>query len=260
MAGVRSFVWVMLACLGVLCGALNANAENTPSILFVEESDWPPFTPDHFGLAEEGMSYDLMSEIMTRTGLSFSLELYPMQRVLELLKRGKADAATVISKNEQRSEFIVFSDPIFQKRGLIWFNKRERNLFEWTQFSDLKGLSIGIVRGHNYGDEFHQAVADFGLNTVEVTRVEQSFAMLKAGRLDVVLSTDIAALGLFKNPSYKGIFGSAEKPYYAKHYHIGFSKESSFVELMPQINQSIAEARKAGTLQSIVEKYIGFDE
>jgi len=29
---------------------------------------------------------------------------------------------------------------------------------------------------------------------------------------------------------------------------------------MPQINQSIAEARKAGTLQSIVEKYIGFDE
>jgi polar amino acid transport system substrate-binding protein len=131
-----------------------ARAQAAEPARFVEEANWPPFTPAYEGMTKEGLSYDLISAVFERIKMPVTLELFPMKRLLILLKRGKRDGVTVISRNAEREKFIIYSKPIFQKRGLIYFNKKKHPNFSWESYSDLKGLMIGTVLGHNYGDDF----------------------------------------------------------------------------------------------------------
>ena len=56
--------------------------------------------------------------------------------MLRLLERGERDGATVISRNAERENYISFSEPIFQKRGLIYFNRKKHPNFSWESYSE----------------------------------------------------------------------------------------------------------------------------
>lgn len=247
---------VLRPCFTVILALLMFSKAAAQDIRFVEESDWPPFTPDYIGFANEGLSFDLMTEILGRIDQTFTLELLPQKRVLSRLRTGTADAVTVVSKNKERERYINFSVPIFQKLGLVWFNHSRTPNFEWQSYEDLKGLKIGIVLGHNYGDDFIAAVKKYDLTLEPVTREEQNFAKLKAGRVDVVLSVEMVARQIFRNYKYMGVFSAAEKPYYSKDYHVGFSKASPSKSLLPKVNQAIRGAKSEGVLQKIVARHV----
>lgn len=228
----------------------------SPSITLhlAEEADWPPFTPEKYGKVEEGLSYALMDAIFSKLQVNFDLELYPQKRMLQMLQEGTKDAATVISINKERSEYIEFSNPIFQKKGLVYHRKDSE--FQWENFEDLKGLKIGVVRGHNYGDEFNSAVEKYNLTLVEVSTVEQNFKMLLAKRIDIFLAVELTAIQLLRKPSYKGKIVAAQKPYYTKDYHIGFSKNSKAIYLLPDVNKVIDTLQNDGSLQDIIAPFL----
>ena len=92
-----------------------AYAQTAKPARFVEEIDWPPFTPGYEGMTKEGLSYDLISAVFRQIKIPVTLEIFPQKRVLRLLKRGERDGAIVISKNADREKYITFSTPIFQK-------------------------------------------------------------------------------------------------------------------------------------------------
>lgn len=219
-----------------------------------EEADWPPFTPEKYGKVEEGLSYALMDAIFSKLQVNFDLELYPQKRMLQMLREGTKDAATVISINTERSAYIAFSKPIFQKKGLI-YHRSDRN-FQWNSYEDLKGLKIGIVRGHNYGDEFKNAVKEYNLTLVEVSTVEQNFKMILADRIDIFLAVELTAIQLLRKPMYTNKISPASKPYYTKDYHIGFSKNSKAIYLLPDVNRIIDSMKKDGTLQDIIAPFL----
>lgn len=219
-----------------------------------EEADWPPFTPEKYGKVEEGLSYALMDAILSKIQVDFDLELYPMKRVLQMLQEGTKDAVTVISINKERAEFIEFSKPIFQKKGYIYH--RKDTLIDWNTFEDLKGLRIGVVRGHNYGDDFQLAVNKYNLSLVEVSTVEQNFKMLLAHRIDIFLAVELTAIQLLRDPLYKDKIVPTSKAYYTKDYHIGFSKNSKAIYLLPDVNNVIDSMQRDGSLQDIIAPFL----
>ncbi len=231
-------------------------AESPNPVRFVEEVDWPPFTPAEPGLTKEGLSYDLISAVFKRLKMPVTLELFPQKRMLRLLERGERDGATVISKNAKREKFISFSEPIFQKRGLIFYNKKKHPNFSWKGFADLKELSIGTVSGHNYGDEFTSGVKEFSLQTKAYRRQHKTFELLNAGRLDIVLSVEMVGRKLIAQQGYGDTIAAAERPYYSKNYHIGISRLSPLRKRLGKINQAIKELKKEGALQSIVDSHL----
>lgn len=226
------------------------------TVHFVEEADWPPFTPEKYGYTTEGLSYALVNEIFSRIDLDVDLELYPQKRMLKTLKEGTKDAATVISINSERSEYIEFSDPIFQKRGLVFYRNDREVPLEWTTYEDFKGLVIGVVRGHNYGDEFNDAVKEYGLKIEEVSTVEQNFKKLIMGRIDLFMAVELTAIQYLRNPEYSEKIIAADKPYYTKDYHIGFSKKSKAIKFLPEVNNVIKKMKKDGSLQDIIAPFL----
>lgn len=226
------------------------------TVHLVEEADWPPFTPEKYGTTTEGLSYVLMEAIFSRIGIEIQLELYPQKRMLQTLKEGTKDAATVISINKERSKYIEFSEPIFQKKGLLFYRKEKNKTFEWETYEDLKGLIIGVVRGHNYGDEFREAVKKYDLKLEEVSTVEQNFKKLVAGRIDIFLEIELTAIQFLRKKEYRDKIASAEKPYYTKDYHIGFSKNAKAILFLPLVNRAIREMKKDGSLEDIIAPFL----
>ena len=223
---------------------------------FVEEVDWPPSTPAYAGMTKEGLSYDLISAVFGRIKMPVTLELFPQKRMLRMLRQGARDGATVISRNAEREKFIGFSAPIFQKRGLIYFNRKKRPDFSWRSYADLKGLVIGTVLGHNYGNEFQSAVKELGLLTKAYRREHRTFERLNAGRLDIVLSGKMVGRRLIAQRGYGDTIAAAEMPYYSKNYHIGISRRSALLSRLGEINRAIVDLKADGTIDGIVSRHL----
>ena len=171
-----------------------------------------------------------------------------------MVQLGEKDGATIISKNKQRAEFIVFSDAIFEKRGLVYYLASRKSALNWQTYRDFKGLTLGVTSGHNYGDEFEQAVMNHHLKLHKSARVEQAFKLLLIGRVDAVLSTEKTANEIIKKLGISKQVTQANKPYYSKGYHIGFSKKSPAVNLLPEVNKIILQMSTSGELQAILNK------
>lgn len=244
-----SIAWLLLIS-GVKADAL------PDTIQFAEEANWPPFTYQSDGVASYGFSYELMDEIFGRLGIDVVISLFPQKRMLEQIKTGKQDGATVISQNEERASFLEFSVPIFEKRGLIYYRQQAGETLVWNSYSDLKLLRLATVLGHNYGEEFNRARYAVPLLLVEVSSVESAFKMLDAGRVDAVLAIEWNAQSIINGMLHQEAIVAAERPYYSKFYHIGLSKKSPFVSLMPEINRVINEIKSDGSLELIRARYI----
>jgi polar amino acid transport system substrate-binding protein len=229
--------------------------EKISAIHFAEEANWQPFTPDTFGMTEEGLSFRLMREIFSRLGIRITVELFPQRRLLQVLQSGEKDGATIISKNAERLTYLDFTDPLFAVHGYLYHLAARKPPLEWNDFSDLKGLIIGTTAGHNYGDDFNRAVSRHRLNIIEVNREEQGFQMLSAGRLDAFLCFDITARQYLRDEKYKGIIVHASRSVHDKDYHIAFAKKSGARRLLPKVNAVIREMQEDGSLARLLSTY-----
>ncbi len=225
------------------------------TVHFVEESNWPPFTPNHFGLTNQGLSYAIVDEIFRRLDMPFDLELLPQLRMLKYLQEGQRDAATVISKNSDRLNFLIYSDEIFQKRGRIYYLAKGKKTFNWQSYKDLVGLKIGTVMGHNYGPDFIEAKERYHYQVDETIKVEQNFGKLLSGRIDIFLCNELTAKQFLRKLKYKGKIIPSNRNYYEKGYHIAFSILSDKQFMLPAINKTIQAMKKDGSLQEIINRY-----
>ena len=226
------------------------------TVYFAEESNWPPYTPDTYGIAREGLALELMEAIFSPLGLKVEIELVPQERMLQYLRLGEKDAVTVITKNTERMAYLDYTDVIISgDRGLIYYAADREKPFVWQTFEDLQGLLIGVTSGHNYGAEFNRAVQLFDLKLVEVTRVRQNFDMLVASRVDIVMAAESTANDILQDPKFNKKIAVAEKPTREINFHIAFSKKSRAKVLIPQVNGVIRQLRAEGSLQAIVDRY-----
>ncbi len=231
--------------------------EARATIVLGEEANWPPFTLEPEGIATKGLSLALMQLVFERLDVNVKLHLYPMKRVLLLIQQGRIDGATVISRSASRDKFLVYSDPIFQKKGLIYFSSPQ-TLTQWQNYHDLKGLSLSVVLGNNYGDEFNAAKASIPLDVIAVRTIEQSFQLLALGRVDAVLAVDWSARAVIKQQALFKVV-AADKPYFAKDYHIGIGQASPFAGRLEDINRVISEIKSDGSLNALLDRYIETD-
>ena len=248
----KAFIVLYVFLLSIPCFI---SAHDIRQINFAEEANWPPFTPNKLGKADKGLSYDLMNLIFSKLDVDVNIELYPMARVLDQIKKGNKDGITIISKNQERLQFLDYTDPVFRKVGYLYYLKSRPEPVKWTSYEDLKGLKIGIVRGNNYGDEFKDAVKEYGLKVQEVNQNKNNFDKLLAGRIDIIFSINMTAAEFLKQPKYRGKITFADKPYYSKGYHIAFSKKSNAKSLIPEVNKIIAQVKASGELQKVLDKY-----
>jgi polar amino acid transport system substrate-binding protein len=93
----------------------------------------------------------IFSAIEKDLGIKFELQMYPWNRAVKLAGTGYA-LIFGLSHTPEREEIFTFSEPAMYQ--YLWLVTRTDRQFSFNKLEDLKGKTIGVVRGSKYGGEF----------------------------------------------------------------------------------------------------------
>lgn len=116
--------------------------------------------------------------------ISFEVRYYPMTRLLNNVKNGEG-IAFGLSKNSERLESMQFSDFIYA--NYVWLITPRTHQFNFDHIDDLKGKTVGVIRGVSYGDEFDQKKNDIFKVEEDTASHVARLKKLSMHRMDVML-------------------------------------------------------------------------
>ncbi|MFZ6741879.1 substrate-binding periplasmic protein [Undibacterium sp. JH2W] len=250
----------LLACTLLVCACwvdvVHAQARQNAVLLMSEELDGKGAV---IPLSNEVM--DLLRYLELHSKLTFEVRRYPWKRALENAANGEG-LIFGISKTRERLRLFTFSLPIFADQAVLVTLCSAR--FSYNSVNDLKGKTIGIVRGTSYGEEFDR------LSNV-LFKVEDDtgnnlgrFRKLFMRRMDAFLlyssTTNTSRLENYINQQYATEFADKStnnklfcilpKPVSSVDIHIAIRLDHD-AGLLQQIDQAILRGRQDGELARI---------
>jgi len=233
---------ILLLTAGVCCAATEITAASDP---------WPPFTnPD---TPEQGLSLEITRAAFETQNYAVTMNFVPWARAEDGVRQGNYDIQTNMWMTDSRKEDFLFSEPYAENQ--IKFIKRKGDPFEYTDFGSLQGLSLGVVRGYGYGDDFWNA-SEFSRQEANdlVTNVKK----LVAGRIDLTLEDEIVARYILSEKAPELLDqieftqGSLSSN---KLYVTSGLKNPKHQELIQAFNKGLEEIKANGTYHAIFAKY-----
>ncbi|MFZ6820234.1 substrate-binding periplasmic protein [Undibacterium sp. Ji22W] len=95
----------------------------------------------------------IFSAIEKDLSIQFQLQIYPWNRAVKIAST-EGGLIFGLSITPERADIFSFSDPVVYQ--YLWLITRSDRQFPFKSLQDLKGKTIGVVRGSKYGGEFDQ--------------------------------------------------------------------------------------------------------
>ena len=230
--------------MGICLGLLSVTAQAAPPLLVAVDTDNPPFMYGRQGHAK-GLYPDIVQNIFARTGTKVMLVTLPWPRALASVNAGKMGIAGIY-KTTSRTQVMDFSDPLFVER--VWVYSLAKTPHRYQALSDLSGLRVGAIRGWSYGDEFDAARKRKAFAVSEIDSDEQGMVMLRAGRIDVMLSIQQSAQLVLGGA--QDVIASS-KPLAEFPTYVALPKSLKMTYLLTRFNKALADAKQDGSYSAM---------
>lgn len=236
----------------VLCSVGMAEADNQ---LQISVGDWPPFIAQE--QKHNGFIAHLISDIFAAEGYEVSFHFLPWNRAYREAAKGRRDATAVWMYKPEREQDFYYSAPVLLERFVFFYRKTDK--FQWQDFSDLQGLTIGGGFGYSYGPEF-DAVADAKLFKLErVGSNEQNFLRLLIGRIDAFpeeISVGYYSLRRDLGPDHAAQITHHPKSVLENESFMLFPRrEPNSLTLVNKFNKRLQQFKESGRYQSYFEAF-----
>lgn len=205
------------------------------------------------GDTPRGFAVDVAKEVLERAGFTPKIELYPFQRALELVKNNKA-VLTGTFYTEERTDFLIFSEPMFHDEVILVVKKGKE--FPFNGAADLAGKRIGHQDGTIYGPLFTAAMGTFTPDTDNdpAARIKK----LLSSRVDAIILNP--GLGALKFHAKRAGVDVAElsvlpTPVDRPTIHMALARTPENEAKMARINKAIEELKASGRIDEIVKSY-----
>ncbi len=96
---------------------------------------------------------NVFARIEKDLNIQFRLQMYPWNRAVKIAST-EGGLIFGLSLTPERAEIFNFSEPVVYQ--YLWLVTRADQQFDYKTIQDLKGKTIGVVRGSKYGGEFDQ--------------------------------------------------------------------------------------------------------
>jgi len=247
------FLSTLLCCIFVNLLLSPAQLEAADRVIKISGDPWEPWLfGEEGGSATGGWSIDITKELFQRLGISTDIKVYPYERCIRQMKNGERDMLLMAKKTKERQEYLLYTSTSITDPQLLYYATNGTRTFEWSNWSDLKKMTIGGVRGFNYG-EFHKAAEIHSIQTELTENDLQNVKKLLSGRIDLVmLSRSTARHFMSAYPEFRGKLQAAKKPIANAEFYLALSKKGSATDLLPEINQVLVEMKNDKTLKKIM--------
>jgi ABC-type amino acid transport substrate-binding protein len=256
----RSLLYGLLALTGVASAREQTPLQSVPqpllkTVLFIRENR--NASGQMLPLRDEVRR--LLDLIEQRAGLQFEIERYPYPRLLEKT-RNHEGIAFGLSMNRNLHELIL-SEPFMSNQ--VWLVVRSDAVFPFRSIEDLRGKTVGVVRGSGYGDEFDARRNSLFKVEEDVSSHTARLRKLMNRRMDVMLFGDFHTradevslylhqlLAEEKSPLKPGEnFVVIERPLLID--ELCFAATSKYDEVLHRLNLAIGQLRRNGELQRVL--------
>jgi len=242
------FLVTSLFVVGMAVLAAMPATKSHAETIYVDEAN-PPFMY-RAGNEAAGIYPALIRAIFLHAGIDVEIVAVPWKRAIENLDANKGGVAGIY-KNLERQKKYFFSEPLHVER-LMLYHHREIAL-KPDDIEDLRGQTVGVIRGWSYGDQIDDARKRGVFTASEASGDEQNFQMLALGRIDSVIAIGEAGDVWVKRLGLGDQVLRSLNPIRENPTFIVFNRSSPTISMMATINRSIEELRENGTLQRIIE-------
>ena len=241
----------------VLMGT-SAKADSSRTFHWVDDEDYAPLIYRGPDGKPAGIFYEIMTEAFRRLEIPLEVETYPWARAQKIVASGKADGMVTILTNA-RKQLYLGSDPILLASEQIFVNRNNKRIKEIMAIRSLKAIMpFKVVETIGSGWTAEK------LNGADITWVpgmDNAFNMLIKGRADIFIATGFTGSEFLKkkirigdsySEGYKSIITNPY-PLRTVAFRLLVRKESSFVNMIDQFNETIHQMQMEGTIQDIID-------
>ncbi len=215
--------------------------------------EYPPLEFSNKAGAASGAAVEIVTRIMNRLNHSVSIEVLPWTRAVKMVQFGRADAIFTIFKNPERQLFLNYSTEILIPQPVAFYAKKESAISYEGNPLNLKHLKVGVVSTISYGRKFDSTR---GLMTVERTAtLEQNFAKLMLGRIDLVISNVYSAEIVINRMRIADAVKQLEPYVESVPSYIAFAKVKDTGSLLADFDRELAKLKKSGDYDRIIKKW-----
>ena len=225
-------------------------------LVFVTSQWWPPYKFVENGQII-GAHVDTLREVCKRLGYEVEIQLLPWARALQYATQGydvqgkQVDGIFSFLKTEERTQSFYYPIESLGSVKSVLVAPKGSNITV-SSLNDLKGKTIGVVRGYSYTPEFDN---DKTLAKQVAKDNTQLLNMLFKKRTDLVAGEEEPLKFVAKQlgQEIETLYVLSESPYYT-----AFSKKALGDErkvLIEKFSQTLRQLKEEGVIQKIEEKY-----
>ena len=256
----KKLLALLLAVIPVLSLAACASAakddepaSDAAKLTMATEATFPPYEY-YDGDAIVGIDVEVAQAIAEKLGMELEVTDIAFDSIIPGIQTGKYDMGMAgMTVTDERKEQVSFSDSY--ATGVQVVIVRDGSAI--TSVDDLLADGANTVVGTQAGTTgFLYATSDIeeaGLGTVKsFGKTTDAVEALKNGQIDCVILDNEPAKALVAANEGLHIL---DTEYAVEDYAIAIAKENT--ELLEKVNKALSELKADGTLQSIIDKYIG---
>ena len=221
-------------------------------IFLAVTSPWPPF---EYTENEEnvGTDVEIIKQAFKRMNKKIIIMSFRWKTCLEMIKNNKADAIFSLRKTKQRENFLIFPDEVLNKSENVFFKKKENDHKYSGKLIDLKGLTIGVTKGYDYGNEFMNSKL-FKLNYSN--RDITGFKKVDRGTVDLFICDKLVGLFQLKKNKIRKI-DFIPFIYSKFDMYLAFAKKKNYNIIVKEFEKALKSLKEDQTYNKILNKYTG---
>lgn len=242
----RIAVMLLAAAAGV------ARAESYSCVSF----SYPPLVTQEAGEAPSGFAVELAGRLFERLGHTFSVQLYPWGRALEMVRSGAADCIFTVFWSPERAEFLDYGRESMIRQDIFLYVRADSAIHFDGKLDALRRLRIGTAHKVHYGARFEAMRTRLTLD--EAPTIEHNFRKLLAGRVDAVVSNGTTADAVLRSPALAAQAGAVLRlpvPIESVPTHFAFSKQRQLDGLRERLDAELRRFRATPDYARLVRKY-----
>ena len=203
-----------------------------------------------------GIATDIVRATFERAKIALKLDISPWARAYQIALTEKDTFIYMLYRTEDRESSFKWVGPIVPAQPMYFYKLRSRSEISINSLEDAKQYTVGVVRNvANHKFLLKQGFEE-GKNIAAVTNPKQNLKKLLAGRIDLLISSELTlAMQMKEIGASMREIESSFTPIETQAGYIGFNLQISD-EKIQRLQHALESLQEDGTVREIQDKYI----
>jgi len=244
---------VLAATMFTACGSSKSGDDGDKTLIMGTNAEFPPY---EYRENNEviGIDAEIGKAIADKLGMDFKIEDMAFDSIIPAVQSGKVSMGLAgMTVSDERKESVDFTDSY--ATGVQAIIVKEGSKIKTNEDLLKKGANVKVgVQLGTTGDLDASDYEKDGSTVERYSKGSEAVQALKAGQIDCVIIDSQPAQKFVENNDDLKIL---DEPFEEEEYAICLKKGND--ELLDKINGALKELKEDGTIDSIMDNYIGED-